>query len=103
MSNESKTIVVTSPQYTLLPFEKTKIYRSIGYGALAVLVYYLAARLEDVELVRFLLDELETVLNNLGITISMDWKPLIAGFAPVLVNFLRKWASENEYRIVPKK
>lgn len=99
----SDSITIVSPKYTLLPFEKKKVYRSIAYGALAVFAFYLAARLEDVELVHFFLNNIDSFLISKGITIEMDWKPLIAGFTPVLVDFLRKWAVANEYQIITKE
>lgn len=73
------TKTVVSERWELLPIEKQKLFKSLGYGVLALGAYAVASYLEQFGLP----EQLKAFV------------PLI----PVAVNFLQKWAGEHTYVI----
>jgi len=70
-----KTIV--SEKYNLLPEEKQKLLKSLGWGIMAVVATVIAEYLQQFGL--------------------PEQASLLAPLTPVIVNTLNKWASENTY------
>lgn len=82
-----KLVTIPSPRGRLTAFEHSKLFRSVMYGVLALVAYGAAWMIEE-------------FVKLHGATLPVNIAPFVAAFAPVVVAYLRKVATNAQYTVL---